>query len=143
MGVWGMPEGFSQDALVLCFDYGLKRIGVAVGNLLTKSSRPLSVIHWTKNKNKWEEVLEFVHSWEPDVVVVGVPFHPDGKPNSMTAVCRNFGKDLQKRISVPVVYEDERYSSVEAQEYTQDDEIDDVAACVILEQWLQRAGKTQ
>lgn len=126
-----------EDSIVLCFDYGLKRIGVAVGNLLTQTARPLSVVHWSTNEQKWKAVLACVSEWKPDVIVVGVPFHDDGNPNSMTEVCRRFGRQLQGRVSIPIVYEDERFSSVEAESYLGSDEyIDDEAASIILQQWL-------
>lgn len=134
-------ERLSEDSIVIAFDYGLKRIGVAVGNLLTKSARPLRIIHWKKNDQKWAEITQVLSDWQPAAVVVGVPRHKDGKPNDMTPICERFANQVEGRYGIPVVREDERYSSVEAESYhdADDDEpIDDEAAAIILDQWLNK-----
>lgn len=134
-------ERLSEDSIVIGFDYGLKRIGVAVGNLLTKSARPLRIIHWKKNDQKWAEITQVLSEWQPAAVVVGVPRHKDDKPNDMTSICERFANQVEGRYGIPVVREDERYSSVEAESYhdADDDEpIDDEAAAIILDQWLNK-----
>ncbi len=139
-----MPEAniekLGSEAVILGLDYGLKRIGVALGNLLVSEARPLQIIHWTTNEQKWQQLASIIKNWEPDAVVVGVPFHPDGAPNSMTEVCRKFGRQVEGRYGLPVFFEDERFSSVDAEsEYGNDDYIDDEAASVILQQWFEKA----
>ena len=79
--------------------------------------------------------------WQPAAVVVGVPRHKDDKPNDMTPICERFANQVEGRYGIPVVREDERYSSVEAESYhdADDDEpIDDEAAAIILDQWLNK-----
>lgn len=131
-------ERLSEDSIVIAFDYGLKRIGVAVGNLLTKTARPLRIIHWTKNDQKWSQISQVLSEWQPAAVVIGVPRHKDGEPNSMTPICEKFANQVEGRYGLPVVREDERFSSVEAESNSEEDEefIDDEAAAVILQQWL-------
>ena len=90
-------ERLSEDSIVIAFDYGLKRIGVAVGNLLTKSARPLRIIHWKKNDQKWAEITQVLSDWQPAAVVVGVPRHKDGKPNDMTPICERFANQVEGR----------------------------------------------
>lgn len=132
-------ERLSQDAIIICFDYGLARIGVAVGNMLTKTARPLRIISWKTNEQKWKEITSLLSEWTPAAIVVGVPRHADGEPNAMTATCQKFANQLEGRFHLPVVREDERFSSVEAErENSGADYIDDEAAAVILEQWLRR-----
>lgn len=128
-------EMFSAS-VVLGFDYGLKRIGVAIGNAVTKESRPLKIIPWKTNEEKWREIQKLIKDWEPDAFVVGVPCHSDGQENTMTKPCQSFGRQLYGRFNKPVYFVDERFSSVEAESAHPDSEfIDDEAASVILQQW--------
>ena len=87
------------------------------------------------------EITQVLSEWQPAAVVVGVPRHKDGKPNDMTPICERFANQVEGRYGIPVVREDERYSSVEAESYhdADDDEpIDDEAAAIILDQWLNK-----
>lgn len=128
-------EMFSAS-VVIGFDYGLKRIGVAIGNAVTKESRPLKIIPWKTNEEKWREIQNLIKEWEPDAFVVGVPCHSDGQENTMTKPCKSFGRQLYGRFNKPVYFVDERFSSVEAESAHPDSEfIDDEAASVILQQW--------
>jgi len=128
-------EMFSAS-VVLGFDFGLKRIGVAIGNAVTKESRPLKIIPWKTNEEKWREIQKLIKEWEPDAFIVGVPYHQDGKENTMTKPCKSFGRQLEGRFNKPVYFVDERFSSVEAEATHPDSEfIDDEAASVILRQW--------
>lgn len=142
MSVQNALERLSEEAIVIALDYGLARIGVAVGNMLTKTARPLRIISWKTNEQKWKELSSLLTEWQPAVIVVGVPSHKDGAPNTMTPVCRRFARQLEGRYGIPVVLEDERYSSVEAESICEeeDDYIDDEAAAIILQQWLDHAG---
>lgn len=128
-------EKLSEDSIILAFDYGLARIGVAIGNTVVKDTRPLTIIHWKKNQEKWKQITQIMEDWKPALVVVGVPRHKDGAPNSMTPVCENFANQINGRFNVYVARVDERFSSVEVEEGS-DDYIDDLAAQVILEQWF-------
>jgi putative Holliday junction resolvase len=120
---------------ILAFDFGLQRIGVAVGNTLLKQAQPLSIITAATNDGKFRVIAELVGQWEPGLVVVGLPLHPDGAEHAMTVRCRRFANQLHGRFGLETVLIDERYSSaVIAQERGQ--RIDDVAAAIILQQYF-------
>ena len=120
---------------ILAFDFGLQRIGVAVGNTLLKQAQPLSIITAATNDGKFRVIAELVGPWEPGLVVVGLPLHPDGAEHAMTVRCRRFANQLHGRFGLETVLIDERYSSaVITQERGQ--RIDDVAAAIILQQYF-------
>ena len=120
---------------LLAFDFGLQRIGVAVGNTLLKQAQPLSIITAATNDGKFRVIAELVGQWEPGLVVVGLPLHPDGAEHAMTVRCRRFANQLHGRFGLETVLIDERYSSaVITQERGQ--RIDDVAAAIILQQYF-------
>jgi putative Holliday junction resolvase len=120
---------------ILAFDFGLQRIGVAVGNTLLKQAQPLTIITAATNDDKFRVIAELVGQWEPGLVVVGLPLHPDGAEHAMTVRCRRFANQLHGRFGLETVLIDERYSSaVIAQERGQ--RIDDVAAAIILQQYF-------
>ena len=120
---------------ILAFDFGLQRIGVAVGNTLLKQAQPLSIITAATNDDKFRVIAELVGQWEPGLVVVGLPLHPDGAEHAMTVRCRRFANQLHGRFGLETVLIDERYSSaVITQERGQ--RIDDVAAAIILQQYF-------
>ena len=120
---------------ILAFDFGLKRIGFAVGNTLLKQAQPLTIITAATNDDKFRVIAELVGQWEPGLVVVGLPLHPDGAEHAMTVRCRRFANQLHGRFGLETVLIDERYSSaVIAQERGQ--RIDDVAAAIILQQYF-------
>ena len=120
---------------ILAFDFGLQRIGVAVGNTLLKQAQPLTIITAATNDDKFRVIAELVGQWEPGLVVVGLPLHPDGAEHAMTVRCRRFANQLHGRFGLETVLIDERYSSaVIAQERGQ--RIDDAAAAIILQQYF-------
>ena len=120
---------------ILAFDFGLQRIGVAVGNTLLKQAQPLTIITAATTDDKFRVIAELVGQWEPGLVVVGLPLHPDGAEHAMTVRCRRFANQLHGRFGLEIVLIDERYSSaVIAQERGQ--RIDDVAAAIILQQYF-------
>jgi putative Holliday junction resolvase len=118
------------DGVVLAFDFGLRRIGVALGNTLTRQARPLAVIAG-KGEARWTGIAALLAQWEPVRLVVGLPRHPDGNPHRMTDSCARFARQLRGRYRLPVDLVDERYSSAVV-EGGRDDE----AAAVILQQWF-------
>ncbi|SAL38989.1 Holliday junction resolvase-like protein [Caballeronia turbans] len=137
----------SREATLLAFDYGEKRIGVAVGNTLTKSARALLTLENRDREYRFVEVRKLLDEWKPDAVVVGMPMHPDGTPHAMSALAKRFGNQVNGRFNVPVQWVDERYSSVDAKADLRErgvrtntrgrfDEIDAEAARVILQQYL-------
>ncbi len=131
----------AAEATLLAFDYGEKRIGVALGNALTRSARALTVIQNRSIDSRFEAVAALLREWQPDRLVVGLPSHPDGTPHVMTKLAKRFGNQLNGRFNLPVVWVDERYSSVDAESRLRErgeraEHIDAEAACVILQQYL-------
>ena len=122
----------------LAFDFGAKRTGVAVGNRLLGTATPQSTIK-AEGDARLEAAQARVREWQPDAVVVGVPFHPDGASHDNTARAKKFARQLRGRLKLPVYEVDERYSTTEALGAGASD-ADAGAACVILEQFLRSLG---
>lgn len=118
----------------LAFDFGLKRTGVAVGNRLTRTATPQSTIR-AEGDARWPPVAAVVAEWQPDALVVGVPFHPDGAAHENTRRAQRFARQLRGRFGLPVFEVDERYSTTEAHAQGARD-ADAAAAAIILEQFL-------
>ncbi|MCI4441143.1 Holliday junction resolvase RuvX [Tibeticola sp.] len=132
-------DGFSRAgveglATFLAFDFGLKRTGVAVGNRLLAQATPLPTIR-AEGAARMEAAAARIAEWQPDALVVGVPFHPDGAPHENTQRARRFARQLRARFGMPVFEVDERYSTTEAQARGAYD-LDAASACVILEQFF-------
>ncbi len=122
---------------VIAFDFGLKRIGVAVGNSLLKQATPLKIIEAPTNDGKFAAIGALLQEWQPDLAVVGLPLHPDGAEHEMTARCRRFANQLHGRYGLPSVLVDERYTSaVLTQQRGQ--HIDSEAAALILQQYFEQ-----
>ena len=119
----------------LAFDFGLRRIGVASGNSLTEQAEPLTTIAVQGAALCFEAIGRLVAEWQPDALVIGVPFHPDGAAHVNTARARRFGRQLQGRFGLPVHEVDERYTTTAARADGADD-LDARAAAIILEQYL-------
>jgi len=124
----------SRFQTFLAFDFGLKRTGVAVGNRLLRAATPQATIR-AQGTAQLAEAEARVREWQPDALVVGVPFHPDGASHDNTARARKFARQLRERLKLPVFEVDERYSTTEALAAGANDP-DAGAACVILEQFL-------
>jgi putative Holliday junction resolvase len=118
----------------LAFDFGLKRTGVAVGNRLTRGAQPQGTIR-AEGDARFAPIEARIREWQPDALVVGVPFHPDGASHDNTARARKFARQLQGRFRLPVFEVDERYTTAEALAAGAAD-ADAEAACIILEQFL-------
>jgi putative Holliday junction resolvase len=118
----------------LAFDFGLKRTGVATGNRLTRTATPQPTILTTAN-TRLLAAAQRVKEWEPDALVVGVPFYPDGAAHENTARAQKFARQLRAHMGLPVFEVDERYSTTEAIASGAKD-ADAVSACIILEQFL-------
>jgi putative holliday junction resolvase len=134
MSLAAMPDVPSTFRTFLAFDFGLKRTGVAVGNRLLRTATPQATIR-AEGAAVWREVEARVREWQPDALVVGVPFHPDGASHENTARARKFARQLRGRLRLPVYEVDERYSTTEALSLGATD-ADAGAACIILEQFL-------
>ncbi|HEY5799944.1 MAG TPA: Holliday junction resolvase RuvX [Burkholderiaceae bacterium] len=124
---------------LLAFDFGLKRIGVAIGNTLARQARPLTIISAPTNDGKFAAIAALVAEWQPARVVVGLPLHPDGAEHDMTVRCRRFANQLHGRFGLTAELVDERYSSA-VLEQQRGDLIDDRAAAVILQQYFDTTG---
>ena len=118
----------------LAFDYGLKRTGVAVGSRLLRTATPQPTIR-AEGAARLEQAQARIREWQPDALVVGVPFHPDGASHDNTLRARKFARQLAGRAGLKVYEVDERYSTTEALSAGAAD-ADAGAACVILEQFL-------
>ena len=134
------------SSVYLGFDFGYKRIGVAVGQCLTRSATPLATLGARFGVPDWNVVAKVIMQWTPQALIVGIPTCIDGSELYTTAAARRFAKELHKRFVLPIHLVDERLSTVEAREQLfaqggyrklKQSEVDSVAACVILEQWLQ------
>jgi len=99
---------------VLAFDFGLKRIGVAVGEPLLRQARALTVIEAERNEARFAAIARLVEEWQPERLVVGLPLSLDGTEHEMTARCRRFANQLRGRFGLPVALSDERLTSATA-----------------------------
>ena len=101
----------SENATVLAFDFGTRRIGVAIGSVLLGVARPLTTIADEANATRFAAVAALIEEWQPDVLVVGLPVHGDGTPHEMTARAERFARQLEGRFGLKVARVDERYTS--------------------------------
>jgi putative Holliday junction resolvase len=116
---------------ILAFDFGERRIGVAVGNTITKTAEALKIIQEKNQDEKFKAIDKLIQEWQPQLLVVGLPTHPDGAEHEMTLKAKRFGNQLHGRFQKEVVWVDERYTSVSVQ-----DGNDALAAQLILQQYL-------
>ena len=117
---------------ILAFDYGEKRIGVAVGNTITQTAEPLKIIQEKNQEERFKAIEQLIAQWQPQLLVVGLPKHSDGAEHAMTQKAQRFGNQLHGRFRREVVWVDERYTSVSV-----DGGNDALAAQLILQQYLQ------
>lgn len=135
----------SQARTILGFDFGLKNIGVAVGQELTSSANPLTVVKAREGIPNWDEIQTLIQQWQPQLLVVGLPLNMDGSEQEMTVTARRFGNRLNGRFHLPVVWQDERLSTYEALEQLgvrdkmqakNRSDVDRISAQLILQSWL-------
>lgn len=131
--------------ILLGFDFGMKRIGVAVGQTVTRSARPLETLQAHEGVPAWQAVDKLIKTWQPDALVVGIPLNMDGTEQPLTLIARDFSTLLQERYQLPVYGIDERLSTKDARERLfqqggykalQHGQVDSVAAQLILQNWL-------
>jgi putative Holliday junction resolvase len=126
-----------ETLTLIGFDYGKKRIGVAVGQTLTGTATPLETILVTRGEPDWDRISKLIREWQPAALVVGLPLNMDGTSQSMTRDSNRFVRELSERFNYPVYRADERLSSYEAKSRLKDTRnLDPVAAQAILETWL-------
>lgn len=134
------------DPVYLGFDFGYKRIGVAVGQKLTATATPLPTLKADAGVPRWEQITALMTKWRPKALIVGLPTRMDGGNLYVTKPAKQFANALKTHCELPVFLVDERLSTVEARaqifaeggfKKLKKAEVDSLAACVILEQWLQ------
>ena len=135
---------------ILGFDFGEKRIGVAVGNTVTSQAKALTTLHVESNAARLGAVEKLVAEWQPASFVIGQPEHADGQPHDVAHLAKKFGNRLTEKFRLPVAYINETLSSVEASSIlgargvkgiAQKAEIDAVAAQVILQSYLDERAR--
>jgi putative Holliday junction resolvase len=130
----GVASVMQRPGSYLAFDPGLRRVGVATGNTLLGTARPLRTLA-LEGDARFKAIESLIREWQPDALVVGVPFHPDGAAHENTHRARKFARQLHGRFRLPVHEVDERYSTTEALSDGAPD-ADAAAAAIILEQFL-------
>jgi putative Holliday junction resolvase len=118
----------------LAFDFGVKRTGVAYGSRLLHEAQPQATVH-AEGEARWPIIAQRIADWQPDALVVGVPYHPDGAAHDNTAKAKKFARQLHGRFKLTVFEVDERYSTTEAQSQGAKD-ADAASACIILNQFF-------
>lgn len=127
-----------REETLLAFDYGAKKLGVAMGNTLLKQARPLEIILEATRDGRFARIAFLLERWQPERIVVGLALATDGEEQYASQHCRRFARQLEGRFSLPVVLVDERGSSLEAQQITGNDPDDAVAAAIILQRYFDR-----
>jgi putative holliday junction resolvase len=135
--------------IILAFDYGRRRIGVASGDTLSGGATPLGSVAVDSGAVRWDSIAALVRDYRPAVLVVGLPYNADGSESDSARRARHFAAELAQRYALPVELVDERYSSLEAEARLKGDrasglrrrrvtksDVDARAACVILERWF-------
>lgn len=139
-----------QSGTVLAFDFGEKRIGIAVGEHLLASANPLMTIDNESNEIRFQIITKLVSEWQPRLLVVGLPLSLDGSEHAVTQLCKKFARRLNGRFNLPVALIDERYSSAAASQLlneagirgrAQKEILDQVAAQTILQSYFDQAAK--
>ena len=146
-----MPEtgrDASAPQVIMAFDFGERRIGVACGDTISRTASPLGIVR-VESAGPWQQIESLLKVWAPNLAVVGLPYNADGSESALTGAARRFAAQLQGRFSLEVHMVDERYSSIDAQARLKQrrasgarrrriakGDIDAAAACVILERWF-------
>ena len=115
-GIRDQQSELKPSGTLLAFDFGTRRIGVAVGNTFSSSAQPLVTIDEEKNALRFAAIEALVREWQPCALVVGLPGNDDGTPHELTALCRRFANRLHGRYGLPTLLVDERYTSLAASE---------------------------
>ena len=126
-----------RDGTVLAFDYGEKKIGVALGNFITREARALTILPNITVEGRFEAVAALIHEWNPVQLIVGMPVNPEGGEQPSMKLARRFGNQLNGRFDLPVEWVDERYTSRAASMAgARRGELDAEAARIILQQYF-------
>ncbi|HIG42202.1 MAG: Holliday junction resolvase RuvX [bacterium] len=126
-------------SLVMAFDYGMKKIGVAVGQSITGTASPLTILSAKDGVPDWLEVEKLIRQWQPAHIVVGLPLNMDDSPSEMSVKAEKFARRLTGRFNIEHSTVDERLSSFEARDYANDNQpVDAIAAKLILETYFRQ-----
>ena len=142
------PHG---ERTLLAIDYGTRRTGIAVGQELTGAATPLTTLNSINDQPDWKGLKKLLEKWQPDALIVGIPTHMDGSTHELTALAREFTRQLSTRFKIDIFECDERLTSYEAENMLKEEKfdpvkdkhkIDAIAAQLILEDWMNQQGHT-
>lgn len=134
-----------EHLVVLGFDFGTKRIGVAVGQTVTRTATPLTTLRANQGIPNWQHIEKLIKTWRPQCFVVGIPLNMDGSEQPLTVAAKQFASELEKRFNLSVYQIDERLTTKAAREYVfnqggykalHQEQIDSIAAQLIVQNWL-------
>lgn len=129
-----------MSALLMGFDFGTRKIGIAVGQTVTKTASALTIIRARDGKPDWNQLDALVKEWQPTLFVVGLPLNMDDSISEMAEAAERFARRLEGRYQIPYAMMDERLTSFEARESSTEEEIDAIAAQLILESFMNQAS---
>ena len=124
---------------IIAFDYGEKKIGVAVGQTSTNTSSPLKIIFNKDNKTNWISISSLLHDWKPDLILLGKPLNMDGSESEIMKKVDKFYKELKSIYDADIEFIDERLTTFEAREILKDEKHDNVdahAAKILIDNWF-------
>lgn len=132
--------------ILLGFDFGMKHIGVAIGQTITQTASPLTTLAAVDGVPNFEEIQKLLTSWKPDIIVVGIPLNMDGTVQPITFCARGFVRRLAAQTQLPIVEVDERLSTFEARQRIKENkesgtkhksvDINALSAAILIEQWM-------
>jgi|SRR5690625_499432 len=132
-----VPDTPANEQVLLGFDFGLQRVGVAVGNTLSRTARPLCIVRGKSRAEHFDQIQKLIQTWQPHKLVVGLPLLTDGSEQLETRQARRFARQLHGRFGLAVAMVNEWGSTRQAQQYVSgQDEDDHIAAAIILQRWL-------
>ena len=121
---------------ILAIDFGLKKVGLAIGNTLTKTSMPINTIFYKSKQELFNLLEKHVIEWKPEFIIIGNPLNMDQTESEMSKLAEKFSTQFSRKFNLAVELVDERLSSFEAKEFTKDDNLDAMAAKLILDSWM-------
>lgn len=141
----GMVNIRDKSLTFIGFDFGTKKIGVAVGQTITMTANPVECLKAVNGVPKWDKISKLIEQWKPSGMVVGIPLNMDATSQTMTHKARGFAKELENKFNLPVHEVDERLTTIEARQQLYDlggakalkeTSVDSFAAKLILEAWM-------
>src|SRR3990167_2833722 len=131
--------------IIMGFDFGMKRIGIAIGQTITKTTNPITTISAKNGTPQWDHIKKLIDKWSPDALIVGIPFNMDGTEQPLSQHARQFAQTLREHYHLPVYEMDERLTTKSAREHLfneggyqalLDGQVDRLAAQLILQNWF-------